>query len=186
MLKNSLPAGRPVLAMLCALTLLMGAATIVRAQSGPLEDLATFPRTSLEILHGKDKKDPRVFNIWIADSAARQEQGLMFVQDVPEGQGMLFPQKKLRKMSLWMKNTYVELDMVFIGKKGAIDQIIEHAHPLSLQTQSSKEPVSAVLELKGGEAARLELKVGDHVNWTPPEGCDCGAPAPPHALKKSS
>ena len=184
MFKNCLPAGRLVLAMLCALTLLVGVATTVRAQSGPLEDLANFPRTSLEILHGKDRKDPRVFNIWIADSAPRQEQGLMFVQDLPQGQGMLFPQKKVRQMSMWMKNTYVELDMVFIGKKGAIDQIIEHAHPLSLQTLSSKEPVSAVLELRGGEAARLGLKVGDHVNWTPPEGCDCGPPADPHALKK--
>jgi uncharacterized membrane protein (UPF0127 family) len=182
MLKNCMPASRPLFASVCALALIAGAATIGRAQSGPLEDLSNFPRTSLEILHGKDKKDPRVFNVWIADNAARQEQGLMFVRDLPEGQGMLFPQKKLRQMSMWMKNTYVELDMVFIGKKGAIDQIIEHAHPLSLETLSSKEPVSAVLELKGGEAARLELKVGDRVNWTPPEGCDCGQPESPHVL----
>ena len=165
MLKNPLPAGRPLLAMLCALTLLVG---LVRAQSGPLEDLANFPRTSLEILHGKDKKNPRTFNIWIADTAARQEQGLMFVRDLPEGQGMLFPQKKPRPMSMWMKNTYVELDMVFIGEKGAIDQIIEHAHPLSLETLSSTKPVAAVLEIKGGEAARLGLKVNDRVSWEPP------------------
>jgi uncharacterized membrane protein (UPF0127 family) len=123
---------------------------VARAQSGPLEDLSNFPRTSLEILHGKSKKDARHFEVWIADSPARQEQGLMFVQDLPAGQGMIFPQKKPRKMAMWMKNTYIELDMVFIGENGAIDQIIGHAHPPSLETLSSEKPVSAVLELKGG------------------------------------
>jgi uncharacterized membrane protein (UPF0127 family) len=168
MFKNTLPAGTPLFAILCGLTLVLGAATIGRAQSGPLEDLSNFPRTSLQILHGKDKKDPRTFTVWIADSPSRQEQGLMFVRDLPAAQGMLFPLAKPRAMSMWMKNTYVELDMVFIGEKGAIDQIIEHARPLSLETLSSQKPVAAVLEIKGGEAARLELKVGDRVSWNPP------------------
>jgi uncharacterized protein len=168
MLKNTMLAGRPLLATLCTLTLVLGTATLGFAQSGPLEDLANFPRTQLEILHGKDKKSPRTFTIWVADSPERQEQGLMFVRDLPEGQGMLFPQKKPRQMSMWMKNTYVELDMVFVGEKGVIDQIIERAHPLSLETLTSQKPVAAVLELKGGEAARLQLKVGDRVSWSPP------------------
>jgi uncharacterized membrane protein (UPF0127 family) len=122
----------------------------------------------LEILHGKSKKEPRQFQVWIADNPARQEQGLMFVRDLPAGQGMIFPQKKPRKMTMWMKNTYVELDIVFIGEKGAIDKIIEHAKPLDLTTLSSDKDVTAVLELKGGVSADLGLKVGDHVSWTPP------------------
>ncbi len=69
---------------------------------------------------------------------------------------------------MWMKNTYVELDIVFIGEKGAIEKIIEHARPLDLTTLSSDKDVTAVLELKGGVSADLGLKVGDHVNWTPP------------------
>jgi hypothetical protein len=142
-------------------------ATLGHAQSGPLEDLANFPRTALEVLHGKSKKDPRHFDVWIANSAARQEQGLMFVRDLPVGQGMLFPLEKPRKMSMWMKNTYVELDIVFIGEKGAIDKIIAHAHPLSLETLNSDKPVTAVLELKGGAAETLGIREGDHVNWTP-------------------
>jgi len=154
--------------MLCATTLVMGAVTVGYTQSGPLEDLANFPRTQLEILRGKDKKNPRTFTVWIADSPARQEQGLMFVRDLPASQGMLFPQPKPHPMSMWMKNTYIELDMVFIGEKGAIDQIIEHAKPLSLETLTSTKPVKAVLEIKGGEAARLGLKEGDRVEWTPP------------------
>ena len=168
MLKKKSPAAGPLLAVLCALTLTLAAATIGRAQSAPLEDLANFPRTSLEILRGTSKKDPRHFDVWIADTPARQEQGLMFVRDLPPGQGMLFPEKQPRPMSMWMKNTYIELDMVFIGDKGTIDQIIEHARPLSLETLSSDKPVAAVLEIKGGEAARLGLKVGDRVTWTAP------------------
>jgi uncharacterized protein len=168
MLKNPTAAGRPLFAILCATLLVLGGATVGHAQSGPLEDLSNFPRTSLEILHGKTKKDARHFTVWIADTEPRQEQGLMFVRDLPAGQGMLFPLKSPRPMSMWMKNTYVELDMVFIGEKGAIDQIIEHAQPLSLKTLTSEKPVAAVLEIKGGEASRLALKVGDRVSWDMP------------------
>src|SRR5437868_4137892 len=167
MLMNTLPAGRPLLGMLCAVTLVLGAATVGHAQSGPLEDLSNFPRTTLQILHGKSKKDPRILTIWIADSPARQEQGLMFVRDLPASQGMLFPQAKPHPMSMWMKNTYIELDMVFVGEKGEIEQIVEHAKPLSLETLTSTKPVKAVLEIKGGEAERLGLKEGDRVEWTP-------------------
>jgi uncharacterized membrane protein (UPF0127 family) len=153
---------------LCAIALLLAAIAVSHAQSGPLEDLANFPRTTLEILHGKSKKEARHFDVWIADNPGREEQGLMFVRDLPATQGMLFPQKKPRKMSMWMKNTYIELDIVFVGEKGAIDKIIEHAKPLDLTTLNSDQPVTAVLELKGGEAARQELKVGDRVTWTAP------------------
>jgi uncharacterized protein len=174
MLKNSLQAARPLQAAkplfvaLCAVAFLVTAITVSHAQSGPLEDLANFPRTSVQILHGKSKKDARHFDVWIADNPAREEQGLMFVRDLPATQGMLFPQVKPRKMSMWMKNTYIELDIVFVGEKGAIDKIIEHAKPLDLTTLNSDKPVTAVLELKGGEAARQELKVGDHVTWAAP------------------
>jgi len=166
MLKKKKPAMWPLLATFCAFFILT---IIVRAQSGPLEDLSAFPRTSLEILHGKKKKDSRQFQVWIADTPSRQEQGLMFVRDLPQGQGMLFPITKPRKMSMWMKNTYIELDIVFVGEKGAIDKIIEHARPLSLELLNSDKPVSAVLEIRGGEAQRLDLKVGDRVDWIPPQ-----------------
>jgi len=165
---KQLQAVRPLFVTLCAVAFLLTAITVSHAQSGPLEDLANFPRTALQVLHGKSKKDARHFDVWIADNAAREEQGLMFVRDLPATQGMLFPQVKPRKMTMWMKNTYIELDIVFIGEKGAIDKIIEHAKPLDLTTLDSDKPVTAVLELKGGEAARQELKVGDHVTWSAP------------------
>jgi uncharacterized membrane protein (UPF0127 family) len=167
MQKNESSALRPLFTLVCACALFLVLARAY-AQSGPLEDLSNFPRTSLEILHGKSKKDPRHFEVWIADNPARQEQGLMFVRDLPAGQGMIFPLKKPAKMTMWMKNTYIELDIVFIGEKGAIDKIIEHAKPLDLSTLKSDKDVTAVLELKGGVAADLGLKVGDRVSWTPP------------------
>jgi uncharacterized membrane protein (UPF0127 family) len=165
--RTAAPLRTPLFVALLGLMVALGTARLGRAQSGPLEDLANFPRASLDIFHGKGKSEPRHFQVWIADSPNRQEQGLMFVRDLPASQGMIFPEKPPRPMSMWMKNTYVELDLVFIGEKGEIDQIIEHAHPLSLQTLSSEKPVAAVLEIKGGEAARQGLKVGDRVVWTP-------------------
>jgi uncharacterized membrane protein (UPF0127 family) len=186
--KSAVQAARSLLATVCAVALTLTATTLAtraQAQSGPLEDLAQFPRTSVEILHGKSKKDPRHFDVWIANNPGRQEQGLMFVRELQPGQGMLFPLAKPRKMNMWMKDVFVELDIVFVGEKGAIDKIIEHAKPLSLDTLISEKPVILVLEIKGGEAATLGLKVGDRVNWQPPEGCDCGLAPPPKPVKDS-
>ena len=189
--KSALQAARaasPLLAMLCTVALTLVTATVATralAQSGPLEDLAQFPRTSVEILHGKSKKDPRHFDVWIANNSGRQEQGLMFVRELQPGQGMLFPLAKPRKMNMWMKDVFVELDIVFVGEKGAIDKIVEHAKPLDLATVMSDKPVTLVLEIKGGEAANLGLKVGDRVNWVAPDNCDCGLAPPPKPPKDS-
>jgi uncharacterized protein len=185
---SPLQAARPLLAMFCTVALTLVTATVATralAQSGPLEDLAQFPRTSVEILHGKSKKDPRRFDVWIANNSGRQEQGLMFVRELQPGQGMLFPLAKPRKMNMWMKDVFVELDIVFVGEKGAIDKIVEHAKPLDMTTLMSDKPVTLVLEIKGGEAANQGLKVGDRVNWVPPENCDCGPAPPPKPAKES-
>jgi uncharacterized protein len=186
--KSTVQAARMMWATACAVALTLTTATWAtraQAQSGPLEDLGKFPHTSLEILHGKSKKDPRRFDVWIADTPGRQEQGLMFVRELQPGQGMLFPLKKPKKVNMSMKDVYLELDFVFVGEKGAIDKIVEHAKPLDLGTLISDKPVTLVLELKGGEAANQGLKVGDRVNWEPPDGCDCG-PAPPPPKPKDS
>jgi hypothetical protein len=134
------------------------------AQSAPIESLTHFPRTSLDIAaHGQRDH----FQVWIADTAARQEQGLMFVRDLPAAEGMLFPEGSPQVAHFWMKNTYIPLDMVFVGKDGRIAKIIADAHPFSLDVLSSDVPVIAVLELRGGEAAQLGLQVGNRVTWKP-------------------
>jgi len=141
-------------------------AAVADGAGGPL-DLASYPRTELTITQGKP---PRVhsFRVWVADTPQRAEQGLMFVSDLPESEGMVFPLQPPRVENMWMKNTYIELDMLFIGTNGRVTKIIERAAPLSLATLSSGEPVAAVLELRGGAAAKLGLKVGDAVSWKKP------------------
>jgi len=178
-------AARPLFATLGAFALTLTTANLSHAQSGPLEDLSTFQRTTVDVLNGKSTKGAHQFNVWVANTPARQAQGFMFVQDLPAGQGMLFPQLKPRKMNMWMKDVYVELDIVFVGEKGAIDKIVEHAKPLNLEAIISDKPVLSVLEIKGGQAASLGLKVGDRVNWEPPDGCEC-VPVPPPKPKTTS
>jgi uncharacterized membrane protein (UPF0127 family) len=131
------------------------------AQMGPLEDLAAFPRGKLEISEGKKVK--HTFDVWLADSPSRQAQGLMFVRALPDMQGMLFVHEKPMPISMWMKNTYIPLDMVFIDARGRIQQIVEQATPHSLDIIRSKDPALAVLEIAGGEARRLGLHTGQHV-----------------------
>ena len=148
-----------------ATLLLAGAlSTVCLAQSAPIESLTRFPRTSLAITaHGHQDH----FDVWIADTAARQEQGLMFVRDLPPSEGMLFPEGSPQVAHFWMKNTYVPLDMIFVGEDGRIAKIIANAQPFSLAVLSSDVPVVAVLEIRGGEAAQLGMRIGDRVTWKP-------------------
>ena len=148
----------------CAATLSLQAQEAQRAL-----DLESFPRTTLEIAHhGGDHAARSSFKVWVADTPERAAQGLMFVSDLPESMGMVFPVQPPRVENMWMKNTYIELDMLFIDEHGRITKIIQRAAPLSLQTLSSDTPVAAVLELKGGEAAKLGLQNGDTVTWSKP------------------
>jgi uncharacterized protein len=132
------------------------------ADTGLPLDLATFAQTSVEI---KTSPRPQHFDVWIADTAERQTQGLMFVRDLPAKRGMLFVETAARPMAFWMKNTYIELDMLFIGADHRIVKIAARAPPLSLATINSDEPVIAVLEIKGGEAERHGIRLGDAVSW---------------------
>ena len=150
---------RLTLPLLAAWALL--AATPLRAQSGPIEDLDTFPKGKLEVVTGK--KTHLTFDIWLADSPRRQSQGLMFVRSLPSLRGMLFVHESPKPISMWMKNTYIPLDMVFIDSQGRIQQIVAQTTPHSLDVIRSNEPASAVLEIGGGEAEKLGLKAGQHV-----------------------
>jgi uncharacterized protein len=120
--------------------------------------LQNFPQSQLQIA----TPDARLhrFNIWVADTDPRRERGLMFVKDLPDDAGMLFIYPAPRVISLWMKNTFIPLDMVFIGGNGRITQIVANATPQSLDIIASKDPALAILELKGGIAAKLGLRPG--------------------------
>jgi uncharacterized membrane protein (UPF0127 family) len=79
---------------------------------------------------------------------------------------MLFDFAQLAPVSMWMKNTYVSLDMLFIRPDGTIARVAENTEPLSTRTIDSGEPVLAVLEVLAGTAKRLGIKRGDHVEHT--------------------
>jgi uncharacterized protein len=135
----------------------------------PPMDLGTYPRTTLEIVqHAGDSVRRFHFDVWVADTPARAEQGLMYVRDLPPERGMVFPFEPPRVEGFWMKNTYIELDMLFIAADGRVVKIIQRAAPLRLDVLSSDVPVGAVLELRGGEAGLLGIKVGDQVSWKKP------------------
>jgi uncharacterized protein len=89
--------------------------------------------------------------------------GLMFRTALPDGRGMLFPSAAPREASMWMRNTYIPLDMVFIRADGIIHRIEPMTQPLSEDIIASQGEVLAVLELAGGAAAKMGLKSGDRV-----------------------
>ena len=153
---------RRLLVLFALLALLSIAASPLRAQTGPLEDLDAFPRSKLEITLGR--KQQLSFEVWLANTPGRQAQGLMFVRSLPALRGMLFVHESPKPISMWMKNTYIPLDMVFIDAKGRIQQIVAQTTPHSLEIVRSNQPASAVLEIGGGEAQRLGLKPGQKVS----------------------
>ena len=152
---------------LTLLALWAAAAVCAQPADAPL-DLASFPRTELIVRSPGPPAATHRFHVWVADTPARAAQGLMFVSDLPPSEGMVFPLEPPRVENMWMKNTYIELDMLFIAGDGRVVKILEHAVPLSLTTLSSEVPVAAVLELRGGSVQALGLKLHDRVSWQKP------------------
>jgi len=103
------------------------------------------------------------FNVEVAETIEQETVGLMFRTSVPPDGGMLFDWKQPRESQMWMRNTLVSLDMVFINEDGTIRSIAEDTVPESLAVIDSRGPVRATLELAGGTTARLDIRVGDKV-----------------------
>jgi uncharacterized membrane protein (UPF0127 family) len=105
------------------------------------------------------------YRIELAETPAQQERGMMFRREMAADTGMLFPMRPPRPAAFWMRNTFIPLDIIFIGADGRVRNIAERAKPLSDAPIPSDGPVAAVLELKAGEAARIGLRPGDPVRW---------------------
>jgi len=104
------------------------------------------------------------FSVEVARNDIDRAQGLMYRRSLAPDRGMLFDfGPRVEPILMWMKNTYIPLDMIFIRGDGTIARVAENAEPLSTRTISSGEPVLAVLEVAGGTAARLGIKPGDRV-----------------------
>ena len=103
------------------------------------------------------------YEVEIAATPGARAQGLMFRRSLAPRAGMLFDFGRDEVAQMWMKNTFIPLDMVFADRDGTVRGIARDARPRSLDTISSRVPVRAVLELNGGEAERIGLAPGDRI-----------------------
>lgn len=104
-----------------------------------------------------------VFQVELAASDAEKAKGLMFRTKLGDGEGMLFPYGRSQEITMWMRNTYIWLDMIFIRADGIIHRIEAQTEPLSDRVIASNGSVFAVLEIAGGGAERHGIKPGDRV-----------------------
>jgi uncharacterized membrane protein (UPF0127 family) len=103
------------------------------------------------------------FTVEVMRTDTQRERGLMFRRFLPEDSGMLFDFPSEQPLMMWMKNTYISLDMIFISRSGKVVAIVENTEPLSERIIASGIPSSAVLELNAGTAMKLGLAKGDKI-----------------------
>jgi uncharacterized membrane protein (UPF0127 family) len=123
-------------------------------------ELQTFDRDALAI---ESAAGTTRISVELAKTPEQREQGLMFRRRLAADAGMLFLYPEEQPINMWMKNTVIPLDMLFIASDGRIVGVAERAVPLSTVTIPSGQPARAVLEVNGGTAARLRIKPGDRV-----------------------
>ena len=126
-----------------------------------LQASETFEREPLTIVAKGGKT--HAFTVELAVTPNQRSQGLMNRREMADDHGMLFAFGETRQVLMWMKNTYLPLDMLFIGKDGKIRTIKENAEPLSEAIIDSKVSVDFVLELNGGTVEKLGIKPGHRV-----------------------
>ena len=143
------------------LALLLAAPVVALAQTDPTGPQPVLAKQPLTIVTKDGQR--HAFEVEVARTREQEITGLMFRTHVPADGGMLFvwPAPMISKM--WMKNTLVPLDMVFIRADGTIDSIAGNTVPHSLRVIASHGKVAATLELAGGTTARLGITVGDKV-----------------------
>lgn len=133
-----------------------------RVAGGQHADTAPiFPRAAMTIERGDGGKLP--FTIEIATTREQEMYGLMFRRSLADDAGMLFIFTPEQPVSMWMKNTYIPLDMLFVRADGTIAKIVAQTRPLDLTPIPSDVPVHGVIELNGGVAAKDGIKTGDKV-----------------------
>jgi uncharacterized membrane protein (UPF0127 family) len=145
----------------CALLLLAGCGSEVSSQTGgDTTDVSSLPLVTIDIASGDQIHH---FVVEIADTAKTRQVGLMHRTEMASDHGMLFLFDYPHKASMWMQNTYISLDMLFIDQRGIVRSIARETVPMTTTHIRSAGPVSAVLELNAGVSAALGLKPGDKV-----------------------
>ena len=124
------------------------------------QGFATFNRSKLRVVTKSGKHE---FIVEIAVTDRQHAQGLMFRQSLAKNAGMLFDYKVPTSITMWMKNTYIPLDMIFIGNDGRVINVVQRAIPFSENVISSLGKARGVLEVNGGTASRLGIMPGDKI-----------------------
>jgi uncharacterized membrane protein (UPF0127 family) len=119
---------------------------------------------ALEQLEITTKGGVRVFEVEMADTEPKRRVGLMHRKELADGKGMLFDFGRVQPIAMWMQNTYVSLDMIFIREDGTIANIAENTTPLSERSIFSAGSVKSVLEVVAGTAKRYGIAPGDTVS----------------------
>ncbi len=123
-------------------------------------ELQQFPTSELTIV---STTGLHRFKVEVAETPEQMTQGLMFRRSLAPDAGMLFDYKEPTAATMWMRNTLIPLDMLFVDAQGRIVNIHQRAVPQSLDVIAAAAPVRVVIELNGGTAARLGIKPGDRV-----------------------
>jgi uncharacterized membrane protein (UPF0127 family) len=118
---------------------------------------------SIEPLEIVTKSGVRVFSVEMATTEEEKTTGLMYRKELADGKGMLFDFSPAQEVSMWMKNTYISLDMIFIRADGRILRIAENTEPLSTRIISSGGLAKGVLEVIAGTAKKYGIEPGDRV-----------------------
>lgn len=127
------------------------------------QQAATAPAAGLETLTIASGSQRHAFQVEVMRTPDQRARGLMHRNYLPPDRGMLFDFGRTEPVAMWMQNTYIPLDMLFIRADGTVARIAENTEPLSTRTIPSGEPVLSVLEINGGTAAKLGIKPGDKV-----------------------
>ena len=103
------------------------------------------------------------FTVYVANNQQQRAQGLMYIRSMPEDEGMIFLYPEPVLISMWMKNTFISLDMIFIASDFSVSSIIRQTEPMSEAILDSERRVQAVLELGGGVADYFGIREGDRI-----------------------
>jgi uncharacterized membrane protein (UPF0127 family) len=140
------------------LTAFLAALFVPRPGQG--QSPASFQKSRLAIDTANGRKN---FNVELAITDTQHARGLMYRRKLAADAGMLFDYRFTQRITMWMRNTYIPLDMIFVGADGRVVNIAERTIPQSEAIIASKGRVRAVLEVNGGTASRLGIKPGNQV-----------------------
>lgn len=141
----------------CVIALVLALHTMTIASGIP----ASMPAEPVEIVTADGER--HAFSVFVADTDEARSRGLMFVTRLEPDQGMLFDFESPQHVHMWMKNTPLSLDMLFITGNGEIARIEARTRPFSTEVIASGSEVRAVLEINGGLSSKLGIAAGDRV-----------------------